>query len=211
MPPSQAATIDAPADPGTARKQGSRERMLAAASAAFCANGYLAVTVDDIASNAGVSRMTFYRHFSGKAELAIALFELNVAAWMPRFRAITQHRRINVEIVRNWIADLFEADRQSGQLLRVFMQANAEGSGFTEVAQGLLDQLIEELGEHLPAFALDPNSPADRKRRLEAWLLLYEILDQSNHAARGAGPAPDPLLIELLADRFMRFMGTGNN
>lgn len=185
--------------------------MLAAASAAFCANGYLAVTVDDIASNAGVSRMTFYRHFSGKAELAIALFELNVAAWMPRFRAITQHRRINVEIVRNWIADLFEADRQSGQLLRVFMQANAEGSGFTEVAQGLLDQLIEELGEHLPAFALDPNSPADRKRRLEAWLLLYEILDQSNHAARGAGPAPDPLLIELLADRFMRFMGTGNN
>ncbi len=179
--------------------------MLAAAAAAFCANGYLAVTVDDIASSAGVSRMTFYRHFSGKAELAIELFKQNVIAWMPRFRAITRHPHLNAEIVQAWLEDLFAADRESGQLLRVFMQANAEGSGFTEVARELMGHLIRVLGEHIPAFALNPEAPADRKRWLEAWLLLYEILDQSNHSARGGNAAPDPLLIELLAERFLRF------
>ena len=198
--------IDAPAAIGTMRKQGSRERMLAAAAAAFCADGYLAVTVEDIATNASVSRMTFYRHFRSKAELAIELFKLNVIAWMPRFKAITLHRAIDTQIVREWIADLFEADRKSGQMLRVFMQANAEGSGFTEVARELLGHLIRVLGEHMPAFALDPASSIDRKRWLEAWLLLYEILDQSNHSAREASVAADPVLIELLADRFIRFV-----
>jgi hypothetical protein len=40
---------------------------------------------------------------------------------------------------------------------------------------------------------------------LEAWLLIYEILDQSNHAARGAGVSADPLIIDILTDRFLRF------
>lgn len=208
MPQAQAAFFQAPASAGEARRQGSRERMLAAAAAAFCARDYLSVTVEDIASAAGVSRMTFYRHFGGKAELAIALFEANVARWMPRFEAIKHQARLDLSTVQNWIADLFEADRQSGQLLQVFMQANADGSTFTKVGQQLLGDLVQVLGERIPAFAADPAIEQDRKRWLEAWLLLYEILDQSNHSARGAGAAPDPLLIELLSERFLRFVET---
>ena len=49
-------------------------RLLAAAMAQFGARGYLAVSVDDIATAAGVSRVTFYRHFSGKEALAVELF-----------------------------------------------------------------------------------------------------------------------------------------
>ena len=185
-------------------KVSSRERLLAAAAASFCANGYFAVSVEDIATKAGVSRMTFYRHFAGKAALAIALFEQNVAHWMPRYLAITNHPVLDRAIVQSWLEDLFEADRESGQLLRVFIQANVAESGFTEAAQSLLSTLVAELGAHIPAFALDPQ--ADRKRWLQAWLLIYEILDQSNHAARGAGVSTDPLVIEILADRFMQFV-----
>ena len=187
-------------------KVGSRERLLAAAAASFCANGYFAVSVEDIATKAGVSRMTFYRHFAGKAALAIALFEQNVANWMPRYLAITDHPTLDRAIVQSWLEDLFEADRESGQLLRVFIQANVAESGFTEAAHSLLSTLVAELGAHIPAFALDPQ--ADRKRWLEAWLLIYEILDQSNHAARGAGVSTDPLIIEILADRFLQFVGS---
>ena len=187
-------------------KVGSRERLLAAAAASFCANGYFAVSVEDIATKAGVSRMTFYRHFAGKAALAIALFEQNVANWMPRYLAITDHPTLDRAIVQSWLEDLFEADRESGQLLRVFIQANVAESGFTEAAHSLLSTLVAELGAHSPAFALDPQ--ADRKRWLEAWLLIYEILDQSNHAARGAGVSTDPLIIEILADRFLQFVGS---
>ena len=111
---------------------------------------------------------------------------------------------IDRALVQDWLADIFEADRESGQLLRVFIQANVADSGFSEAAQTLLGTIIEELGKHIPAFALDPQ--ADRKRWLEAWLLIYEILDQSNHAARGAGVSTDPMVIEILADRFLQFV-----
>lgn len=188
------------------RKESSRERLLAAATQEFCSAGYFSVSVEDIASAAGVSRMTFYRHFSGKAALALELFRANVATWLPRFIVIGQLDYHDPATVADWIASLFAADRASGQLLRVFIQANVEESGFTESAQQLIGTLIAELGKTIPAFALDPASEADRRRWLEAWLLVYEILDQSNHASRGAGVASDPLMPELLAERFVRFV-----
>ena len=206
MPLAEAERTTAPVEAQPVRTLSSRERMLSAAAALFCANGYFAVSVEDIASAAGVSRMTFYRHFSGKAVLAIALFQDNVARSLPRFLAITRHAPLTCEIVRAWLTDVFESDRESGQLLRVFIQANVADSGFTEAAQSLLGTIIVELGKAFPAFALDPDSPADRKRWLEAWLLIYEILDQSNHAGRGAGVSTDPLIIDILADRFLCFI-----
>jgi AcrR family transcriptional regulator len=178
--------------------------LLAAAADAFCSDGYFSVSVEDIALAAGVSRMTFYRHFSGKAAIAAEIFRENAEASMPRFLAITKHDRLDGVVVSGWIAGLFEADRRSGQLLRVFIQANAEESGFTESAQQFIGNLITELGQHMSAFAIDP--VADRRAWLEAWLLLYELLDQSNHAARGAGVAADPMVIDILAERFLSFV-----
>ncbi|MEY4160691.1 MAG: hypothetical protein RLZZ136_1312 [Pseudomonadota bacterium] len=187
------------------RKQSSRERLLTAAAVAFCESGYFSVSVEDIASAAGVSRMTFYRHFSGKAALALDLFRETAAISLPRFTGITRSDYRDRQVVTAWIADLFEADRNSGQLLRVFIQANAQETDFSQSAQELIGTLISELGKVIPAFALDQS--ADRRRWLEAWLLIYEILDQSNHAARNAGVASGPEIIDILAARFMKFVG----
>lgn len=180
--------------------------MLAAAAEAFCASDYFAVSVEDIAVAAGVSRMTFYRHFSGKAALALDLFRENVTAWRPLFLSIAGRDFRNRTEVAAWLADLFEADRNSGQLLRVFIQANAEESGFSQNAQAMIGELISDLGATIPAFALDADSASDRRCWMEAWLLIYEILDQSNHAARGSGVASNPLILDILAERFVKFV-----
>ena len=188
---------------GARRKEGTRERLLAAATEAFCAGGYFPVSVEDIASSAGVSRMTFYRHFSDKAAIAAELFRRNAQAAMPRLLAIGQRDFRDQRVVAEWIAQLSAADRADRQLLRVFIQANADKTDFTEQGQAWISDLIVGLGKNIPAFALDPDKNEDRRRWLEAWLLLYEILDQGNHVARGAGVFNDPLVIEILADRFV--------
>lgn len=179
--------------------------MLAAAAEVFCTAGYFRVAVEDIAAAAGVSRMTFYRHFTGKAAIAAELFRRNAAQAMPRFLGLGERDYRDRRVVSDWIAKLFEADRSSGRLLRVFVQANVEDAGFTSSAQEFLRDLIVGLGKHIPAFDLDPDR-GDRKRWVEAWLLLYEILDQGNHAARGSGVANDRLVIEILTDRFVQFV-----
>ena len=190
------------------RKQDSRQRLLAAASDAFLAKGYFAPSVEDIAAAAGVSRMTFYRHFAGKAALAADLFRESTEANLPCYLSIAAHPRLDHALVAAWIAGIFEANRDSGRLLAVFMQATAEEPTFTDRAQGFLARLIEGLGQSIPAFALDPLCEHDRTRWLEAWLLLFEILDQSQYAARGLGVASDPRLITVLAARFLRFVAS---
>lgn len=196
---------------GKPPKETSRDRMLKAATSEFCARGYFDVSVEDIASASGVSRMTFYRHFSGKAEIASELFRLNSQAAMPRLMMIANFDFRNRAVVEQWITRLFDDDRDRRQLLRVFSQANADEAGFTQRAQRLIDELIVGLGQVIPAFALDPEAPADRRRWIEAWLVLYEVLDQGNHAARAAGLATDPLMPGILADRFLRFVRDGDS
>jgi AcrR family transcriptional regulator len=192
------------------RKLDSRERLLSAAVERLCQDGYQSVSVEDIAAAAGVSRVTFYRHFSGKAELAVRLFRRASAAAMPRFVAIRAIDFRDRAAVHNWIVALFAADRVNRRLLRIFMQAVAVEPGFTAKAQELIAELIVELGEAIPAFALTPDRPAQRRRWLEAWLLLYEILDQSNHAALDSGVATDPLVMDILAGRFVAFVAAGD-
>lgn len=52
-----------------------RRRILDAAVQQFSAEGYLAATVDDICSRAGVSKGAFYYHFDSKRALFLALLE----------------------------------------------------------------------------------------------------------------------------------------
>jgi len=188
------------------RKASSRERLLAAAASTFIAKGYFGVSVEDIASTASVSRMTFYRHFSGKAEIAAALFDQTSHQHMPQLLAIGRRDFSNPEIVTAWLAEIFATNRERRQFLKVYNEANVAAAGFSEQGHAFIRELISELGERIPAFALDPDAEADRPRWLEAWLLLYEILDQSNHAARESGVATDPLIIGILAKRVVAFI-----
>jgi AcrR family transcriptional regulator len=188
------------------RKEDSRDRLLSAAANAFCAQGYFPVSVEDIASAAGVSRMTFYRHFAGKAAIAAELFRRNSGAEMPHLLAIREQDWRDRAIVVEWLVGQFASDRAQRQLLRVFRQANVDEPDFTQAGHRFIADVITGLGEAIPAFAADPEAPQERRRWVEAWLLLYEIFDQANHAARDSGIAADPLIIEILADRFIRFV-----
>ncbi|WP_169816182.1 TetR/AcrR family transcriptional regulator [Nocardia miyunensis] len=191
------------------RKQDSHARIVDAATENFCDRGYLTVSVEDIAASAGVSRMTFYRHFRGKADLAAFLFKTAAATAMPVYASITTVDYTQRRDVTDWITTIFEADRKESRLLKVFVQASVDDGDFTPRAQQFIRDLISRLGTAIPAFAVDPDKPGERRRWLEAWLLLYEILDQSNHAALASGVAGDPLMIEILADRFLGFVEAG--
>jgi AcrR family transcriptional regulator len=191
------------------RKADSRERLLAAAVEQFGRSGYSPVSVDDIASAAGVSRMTFYRHFRGKVDLATALFDRNVGEAGPDLLRVREIDWRSRGAVHGWLESLFAVDHANRMLLRVFVEAAAVEPDFTRQAHAQIDAWIGDLGEAIPAFALDASTARDRRRWLEAWLLVYEILDQSNHAALDSGIGSDPLMLDILADRFLAFVASG--
>jgi AcrR family transcriptional regulator len=180
---------------------------VSAATALFCNNGYYSVSVDDIANAAGVSRMTFYRHFRGRADILGEIFNRAAEAAMPRLASIRDRDFCDPAVVREWLVSLFEGDQANRQILRAFSQAVKLDKEFLDGAQKLLFELIRELGRSIAAFRVEPDGDAAQRRRwLEAWLLLYEIIDQSNQAALDVATAADPIMLDILTSRFIEFV-----
>lgn len=57
------------------RRRERREQVLAAATRAFARSGFAATSLDEIAAEAGVSRVILYRHFESKIDLYRAVLE----------------------------------------------------------------------------------------------------------------------------------------
>ena len=68
------------AQPAKSAKSG-RERILEAAYPLFSRSGIRAVGVDTIVEAAGVAKMTLYRNFPSKDDLALAFLEMREERW----------------------------------------------------------------------------------------------------------------------------------
>ena len=72
---------------GEANLGGKAETVLAAAKDCFLASGYGAVSMDQIARQAGVSKATVYAHFAGKEELFGAVIARGCEGYFAAFTA----------------------------------------------------------------------------------------------------------------------------
>jgi AcrR family transcriptional regulator len=70
-----AATATAPPPVRRLRRPERREQLLAAATRAFARAGFAATSLDDIAEQAGISRVLLYRHFDSKTDLYRAVLD----------------------------------------------------------------------------------------------------------------------------------------
>jgi AcrR family transcriptional regulator len=81
-------------DPGLAVPVSeARERILEAAYGLFSRQGIAAVGVDTIVAEAGVAKMTLYRHFPSKADLALAFLERREERWTREWLQVEAVRR----------------------------------------------------------------------------------------------------------------------
>ena len=78
---------------GVGRTLSARERLLTAAYELFSRSGIRAVGVDSITDAADVAKMTLYRNFNGKNDLALAFLDLREQRWLDGWvQAETQAR-----------------------------------------------------------------------------------------------------------------------
>jgi AcrR family transcriptional regulator len=90
-----------------------RERIDRKAMELFVSQGVSETTVRDIASASGVAEGALYRHYRGKDELILALFERHYAAFAGRLEGLQAARHGTREKLRAMIeecASVFDAD-----------------------------------------------------------------------------------------------------
>jgi AcrR family transcriptional regulator len=79
--------VDREVDPGRQKADDELGRLLAAAETVLAEQGYAGLRVDDVLDAAGLSTRAFYRHFRGKSELFLTLFDREMTRAQQRLRA----------------------------------------------------------------------------------------------------------------------------
>ncbi|MGZ4173908.1 MAG: TetR/AcrR family transcriptional regulator [Solirubrobacteraceae bacterium] len=136
-----------------------RQRLLSAAAAEFAERGYAGASSESISRRAGMSKATFYEHFSNKEDCIIALFDRAT-------EVVMQAQSMAAESAGS--GDAIERMRAG---TRAFLSALSE---YPEFAQTLLVEIIGA-------------GPRAAQRRDQILQSFAEALDAENEAAARRG------------------------
>lgn len=177
------------------RRAERREQILAAATRAFARSGFAATGLDDIAAEAGITRVILYRHFDSKTELYQAVLDrfcgllaahvaepvggftdasidglLRAAAADPAgFRLLFQHAAREPEFKAQ--AEQFRADITQAAHLQISAMLPDDQGWARWAAQLAPAAAIEAVVAWLDAGRPDPDRAADRIRHVIAGVL----------------------------------------
>ncbi len=155
-----------------AQKQMTYDLFLGQGARAVRDKGYLATTIDDIATAAGSTRTTFYLHFSSKAEVMSALLTkveqiLTEASDPPLTDVVASGSR---DLIRAWL------DRKFSQWdeIKPYLVASYEASHEPDVA-AQAERWFEGTIEHMTEGLERANRLSPPRRRIRCVLAFGEL------------------------------------
>jgi AcrR family transcriptional regulator len=187
-----------------------RTRLTEAARDVFAERGYVATTVDDIATRAGCSRATFYLHFKGKGQVAAALVQSSVELAEERYRAfdellVSSEPQSLRKHLRVWLAEWLEIWRANAAINQALIQAATIDAEVDEQLADISARLIGTLTKYIATI------PEADRRRVQDELYLLEVMTQRvfSLASVKSLPLSDSRTIDVLSDMwFFHFVET---
>ena len=182
-------------------EQTTRARVLDVAARVFAERGYRAATMDEIASEAGLSKGGLYWNFASKEELFMELLDQRldrrIEEMFDLVRTTPAHEESAVPISKN-LTDLLERERDVMLLFFEFWQVAARDPAmrkrFTARQRRLRKELAEALSERYELLGTRMTLPAEHLA--QAILALAEGISME----RLVDPkgVPDELLLQTL-------------
>jgi AcrR family transcriptional regulator len=190
----------------SARKEDSLRRLRAAAADLFSEKGYHSVSTEDIALAAGVTRKTFYQHFSAKADIALEVYKKQQAEVAHYWLEICQRDYRDPAEICAWLNHMVDGLTASA-IARVFIiEFSLADKGMSGRIRDMAATLVHVLGKQIPEFQFTEKSEADEKRFAHASLLVNQIMNQITMFNAGLSNIRRDLLIERLAKYFTDYL-----
>ena len=185
------------------RETQTRERILLAALALFGEQGIAATSLNQVAERAGVTRVTVYRHFADKEQLAREAFLRVEQAFVEGARELNRNPRAPIEDVLNGIGERLSAMPRSDPFARMEELKRLYPDVYGEVQQVRVVTL-NGLFEHLFARAERGKMlrPGLNRRMVQAifWELVINFFDNPKFKSLGLSDAE---LFRALTDVFL--------
>lgn len=177
-----------------------RTRILDAAGHLFASRGYAATSIDHIAEGAGVSRATYYLHFTSKLEVMNALLEGLLPEVHALYQELLSHPRPSEADVRQFVERFFAFYASHGELISASVQA--------EAADRTYSHRVETLSWSLVALFAPPGRAARRKNPEQVQALaLVEELDRLAYFIEVRGwDVERSVAIDVIAEHWLRFL-----
>lgn len=188
-----------------------RQRLIEAARQVFAARGYPDATVDEIASEAGASRATFYLHFKSKTDLTAALVADVTPFAVERYRLLDDLLANADSSLRDkfraWLADWLGIWSQSAQMSHALLQAATLEPELETQRLHQSEALVGAL-EHYFAGLAEADRATARDR-----LLLLEIMTQRilALASMQSLPMAESEVLDILTDMWMGVLAVGQD
>jgi AcrR family transcriptional regulator len=146
------AATEGAADPDEGRSARKRRVILETATELFLRNGYLGTSMDEVASVAGVSKQTVYKHFADKEGLfqAIALATIDQVGG-PFYDLVPSLGNVDVEADLRALARGLVAIVMRPQLLQLRRLVIAEAGRFPELGRAYFERGPGRTAEALAA------------------------------------------------------------
>lgn len=196
-----------------AQKEMTRRLLLDAGLASFISKGYAATTVDDVASAAGTTRVTFYAYFPSKAELMKALIAERLNDTLQRSRSpeqgsTAQHLVAAVaegtrESLGRWIVQTSELWPEIHPIIRVGRAAAAVEPELAHLVERWLEEPIQDIADGLAqAGRFKPH-----QRHFRGVLAMAELDYVAQNWAASDWRLTQEQMLEELTEAWVRLLG----
>src|SRR5918992_5877486 len=123
-----------------------REQLLQVARKVFAQRGYHTVTMDDVATEAGITKPILYDHFPSKRDLYRGLLEADLATLQRKIEAALESSPGNRERIRASFQAYFDFVDEEGEGFRLLMQeAVGAEREFQDMIFKFRDDVLEEV------------------------------------------------------------------
>jgi AcrR family transcriptional regulator len=186
-----------------------RKRLMEAAGQVFAARGYPDATVDEIASEAGASRATFYLHFKSKTDLVAALVAESIPFSVERYRLLDQllvrHDANLRDDLHEWLSGWLGIWRESADSSHALLQAAMLEPEVEELRLRNSEELVDALGQYFAGLPEADREPA-RER-----LLILEIMSQRIFSLASVSrlPIDNKHMLTILTDMWLHALVGG--
>ncbi|MDD3799307.1 MAG: TetR/AcrR family transcriptional regulator [Novosphingobium sp.] len=186
-----------------AQREATRERLVAGGIRVFARKGYAACVVADVLAEAGVSRASFYAHFSSKQALAEAIADQFAPVWQPLFADLAGLPGKTLDQLTQWCARFVQFFRDNEDVCVILAQAALLDLEIYRKTAGYQDVLVDLLAEGEPRLA---HLRHDAEARLRTGIALTQLHQGSYFLAVYHADADPRAGIETIAGQFHHFL-----
>lgn len=188
-----------------AQRAETHERLIEGAIRVFAQQGYAQASVEDVLIEAGVSRASFYSHFSGKPALVTAIADRLAPLWRPLYAELVRMAAPSREELEDWCRRSVALYRAHQDVCIILTQASAIERDLYWRLTGHREAVTSAFAVHNPALVHLRDDPA---ARLRAGLALLQVDQACYYLAVRGWQADEAAGIEAMAMQLHHFLTT---